>query len=578
MTVRPCLSSLCLALLPVLAAPAFAAETEAPVTIQTITAQKRWLHLPVKNGAKRTPVTIFCKGEMIRTFDAELADGSPDWWAPLDIGPWQGSTLTIEAQGLAAGSAALKNLRQTDEKITPEDVYREPLRPQFHFTSRTGRLNDPNGLLYFGGKYHLFFQFAPFSYGSGAKHWGHATSTDLVHWEEQDIALYPDERGHAISGSGVVDVRNTSGFGAENAPPIVLTYTVAGKDRFQGIATSLDGKSFTPQKDLQVVRNITPKNRDPKVFWHEPTKRWVMALYVGVPHETLKDEKGKPLRVATIHFLTSPDLKNYEPASVFRGGTGEDRYLHECPDVFSLPVEGEPENVKWIISGANGEYQIGQFDGKTFTPEGPKLPSFVGNRYAGQTFSNAPDGRLIQMGWMIYATFPGMPFDQCMNVPVELKLKRTPDGLRLASMPVPELDQLRRSPVRIPPQTLKPGQNPLQGIDRELFDLETVIDPGTAKTITFRLRGTEVIYDAAAGTLRCSKFTAPLPLVEGKIHLRILGDRTILEIFGADGLFSMPVAKLPCDGNNALSLECSGGEAALESLTVYEMTSAWPQP
>ena len=323
--------------------------------------------------------------------------------------------------------------------LTAPRPYREPLRGQFHFSSRRGWNNDPNGLVFYDGEYHLFYQHNPYGWGWGNMHWGHAVSSDLVHWQELGDALAPDPLGPMFSGSAVVDWKNTSGFGKPGQPAQVLIYTAAGDPTVQCIAFSTDGRNYAKFSGNPVVKQITGGNRDPKVIWHEPTQKWVMTLYV------------EQNRVHTIQFLSSPNLKDWTRMSHTDG-------FFECPDFFELPVDGDAANRKWVLTAASSEYMVGTFDGTTFTPETPKLPGHRGRGfYAAQTFSDIPseDGRRIQIGWFQTET-PGMPFNQSMTIPLELKLTATLEGPRLTWTPVKELASLRARSHRFDPVTLQP--------------------------------------------------------------------------------------------------------------------------
>ena len=304
-----------------------------------IRAAQHWLWFPVKSGAEKRVVTVTCHGETVHRFEVELADAETDWWSPLDIHRWQGEMLTVSFDPLPEGSRGLAEITQSDQELGGDDLYRERLRPQLHFSAKRGWLNDPNGMVYFDGLYHLFFQHSPFSWGGSDKWWGHAVSRDLVHWEEWDEALAPDDLGAMWSGSGVVDHDNTSGLGEDGHPPLVLVYTAAGDPFVQCLASSTDGCTFTKYSGNPVVGNITEGNRDPRVFWYAPGRHWVMTLWV--------EQNGHN----TIHFLTSPDLKAWTPASVTDGGPGSDGFLFECPDMFELPVDSDADHEKM---GADG--------------------------------------------------------------------------------------------------------------------------------------------------------------------------------------------------------------------------------
>jgi sucrose-6-phosphate hydrolase SacC (GH32 family) len=523
-----------------------------------LVAAKRYLRFPVKNGGTMRRVMVLASGRAVREFDIELADAAPDWWAPLDISAWAGKPLTVRVDRLPSDSKALTSLAQSDAR-TAENVYRERLRPGFHFSPAFGWTNDPNGLVYLDGEYHLFFQHNPYGTKWGNMHWGHAVSRDLVHWRERGEALYPDALGPMFSGSAVVDRGNTSGFGKANRPPLVLAYTAAGTPTVQCLAYSTDdGRSFTKYAKNPVVKQITPGNRDPKILWHAPTKRWVMVLYV---------EKNKK---HTIHFLTSPNLKDWQVTDVVDG-------FFECPDLFELPVEGDAKARHWVLTAADSGYRLGDFDGRTFTPRTPKLPGHRGKGfYAAQTFSDIPatDGRRVQVGWF-QAPAPGMPFNQAMTVPLVLKLLPTPYGPRLAWSPVRELEALRTKSHHAGPLTLKPGGEPLKNAGGELLDVRAEFTPGDATTTTFTVRGVPIVYDAKKQELSVAGHRAPAPLRDGKQRLAILVDRTGVEVFASDGLTYIPLPVIPKAADRAVTVRATGGAVRFDTLDVHELRSIW---
>ena len=541
----------------------------APSPTREITVTGTYLFFPVKTGGPKRKMAVEVDGRAERTFEIELADSAPDWWAQLDVSAWKGKTVTVRAGKLPVGSAGLTAIDQGDRLKGGEDLYREPLRPQFHFSAKRGWLNDPNGLVYANGEYHLFFQHNPYGWGWGNMHWGHAVSTDLIHWDERAEALYPDALGPMFSGSAVVDRDNTSGLGAPGKPPLVLIYTAAGNPAVQCLASSTDGgKTFTKFAGNPVVKQITPGNRDPKVFWHAATKRWVMALYVELPG---KAKDGKPALNHTIHFLTSPDLKAWVV-------TGKTDGFFECPDLFELPVDGDAAKAKWVLTGASSEYMVGTFDGRQFTPETPKLPGHRGRGfYAAQTYSDIPagDGRRIQVGWL-QAPSPGMPFNQAMSVPLSLKLVSTGDGPRLTWTPVKEVDTLRGRGIVAGPLTLDPGSpNPLGAAKGELLDVVAAFEPGTAKEVAFAVRGVAVVYDVPKQELVVNGHRAPAPLRDGRLDLRVLADRTAFEVFAAGGRTYLPVPVIPKPDALGVSVAAVGGPVKFSDMTVYPLRSAW---
>ncbi len=525
--------------------------------------EKPYLNFPVKTGAPKRRVSVLVNGNVEREFEIELAEGAPDWWAFLDATPFHGKSITLKAK-LPGSSHALESITQSKTIEGSEDLYHESRRPQFHFTSRRGWLNDPNGLVFYRGEYHLFYQHNPYGWNWGNMHWGHAVSKDLVHWKELPIALYPDEHGTMYSGSAIVDWNNTAGFQQGDEPALVAMFTAAGKPFTQGLAFSNDrGRTWTKYEKNPVLPHIAAENRDPKVIWYAPEKKWVMALYLDHSDYAL---------------FASRDLKHWEKlCDVTIPGDSE------CPEFFEIPVDGNSQNTRWIFYGANGRYLIGRFDGKKFTPEAGPFELQHGNCwYASQTFNDIPkrDGRRILIPWgrMTERDVPfhqGMPFNQMMGIPVELALRTTDDGLRLVANPVEELESLRKAVHEIKPQTLNPGKNPLAGIEGELFDIVAELAPGDATQIEFKLRGIDVTYDVVKEEISCQGRTAALKLVDGKIRLRMLVDRTSIDIFGNDGAAYLPIGIALPAGNKSLQISAIGGAGQVQLLKVYELNSSW---
>lgn len=456
------------------------------------------------------------------------------------------------------------------------NLYDEIHRPQFHFTAKKGWLNDPNGLMFCEGEYHLFLQHNPEGTEWGNMTWAHAVSGDMVHWTQLDHAIYPDNLGTIFSGSGVVDHNNTAGWQSGDEKVMVCIYTSAGThvqpqvDFTQSVAYSNDrGRTWTKYAGNPVLGHVIGSNRDPKVIWHGPTGKWVMALYL--------DEEEYAI-------FTSPDLKNWtRTCTLTIGGCSE------CPDLFELPVDpplpggsdaasDDETNTKWVFWGGNGNYLLGSFDGETFTPEsGPHQSNWGGNCYAAQTWSDIPseDGRRLQIAWMSGGKYPDMPFNQQMSFPVELTLRTTPDGPRLGKMPVREIAGIRAKTHSWADTAITPGENLLSEVSGELFDIRAEIEIGDASEVGFTLRGQKVQYDVAAATVTCLDKTAPLAPVEGRITLRILLDRTSIEVFGNNGTISMPTCFLPDATDRGIAIYAAGGEARVVSMDVHELKSAW---
>lgn len=547
----------------------------------------RYLLWPVKTGEKdgsTQRVTVTVDGKLVHAFSIELST-EPEWFAHTDMAAWQGKDAIIRVDGKwpansppAPDSPVLELVRNSDRIWSDENLYREELRPQLHFSSRRGWLNDPNGLCFYNGEYHLFYQHNPYGWRWGNMHWAHAVSKDLVHWKEQPIALYPDlsanEHRMMFSGSAVVDWKNTSGLGSGGMPPLILLYTGHGKRVTQDLAWSLDGRTYEKFNGNPVVDQMHQGNRDPKVFWHPGAGHWVMLLYAGL---LSGEKKGLPAGEEwkkhrhTVQILSSPDLRTWKLESVVEGGIGEDKYLYECPDLVSLPLDGNSEKKKWVLFGANGEYVIGKFDGRNFVPEIERLPGPRGkgwSYYAGQTFSDVPDGRVILMAWGPAAS-PGMPFNNLMTLPVELALRSTPEGPRLFRDPVRELLTLRASTNQA---------NDLMNFRAELVELVAEFESNDAKQagpVTFWLRGVRLVYDGAKDEWNIDGHAFRVPSTGGAQKVRVFVDRTFIEIFAGDGLVYVPVPVLVDPKNLIVRADIPKG-LKMKNLEVYQLNSIWP--
>lgn len=444
--------------------------------------------------------------------------------------------------------------------------YTERYRPQFHFTSSTDWINDPNGLVFFEGEWHLFFQRVPGSNDGNTmtKSWGHAVSTDLVRWTQLPDALSPDDKGSIWSGSAVVDWQNTSGFGTGGKPPLVAFYTNA-KDPFdQRLAYSNDrGRTWTKVAE-PILKNVQGRNRDPKVIWYEPTKRWVMALYLDQRHRFALYDSANLRDWSLLHEVTLE---------------GDD----ECPDFFPLPLDGDASRQKWIFTGANGRYLVGAFDGKTFTPETDSLPGDkgTGTFYAAQTFSDAPDGRRIQIAWFRDGKYPGMPFNQQLGFPCELTLRSTPRGPRLFKAPVREIESLRGEDltarnVSLPAGRPVPIASPLNGCTEIVADVAL----GEASAVTLDVRGTPVTFrregERGLSVSAWDRRVSLAPRDDGRVRFRALIDRTSIELFLEEGATVLSGCFLPADDRRNVSLAAEGGPAWATSLTAHQLNAAWP--
>jgi len=466
------------------------------------------------------------------------------------------------------------------------EYYKEKYRPQFHFTAKKNWLNDPNGLVYYHGVYHLFFQYMPPHRPEEYKDWGHAVSTDLLHWKQTPDHITPHKVWSGCwSGSAVVDVNNSAGFQIGEEKTIVAFITNGGDPGrgigplcTQCIAYSTDGgTTFTYYDQNPVIRNIYNSNRDPKVVWDEDSKQWIMSLYMDKPNE--------------FGLFSSSDLKEWKHLStaILNG-------VIECPGFEPLPVDGDVTDKRWLFFGANGDYLIGSFDGTHFTPETKITQGDFGNNYyAAMTWNNAPDGRCILIAWMSTQRYPNMPFEQQMNFPVELSLRTTPDGIRLFKMPVPEIRNLYEKEYQWQNKIINDTYI-IEDLNGDLYDMDIEVDINRSSSFEIGLRNITLHYDAVTNLLSCGGTPvdgwatrrrpnknstnnlgeAPLIPVDGKIKLRILLDRTSIEIFGNDGQVVITSCFMSDDDNRTYSFTSKDG-VKIVNAKVYSLKSTWTE-
>ena len=527
---------------------------------RSITVDRQYLVLPVAKGPMSGHLRLRDESGTVREFDIRLADGAGDYQVFSDLEPYRGAKLTVEYEGDTA--ASLDGIFLADEPVDPGEIYRERLRPQFHFSSRRGWNNDPNGLFYYGGEYHLLYQHNPYSTDWGNLHWGHAVSTDLVQWTELPVALYPDALGTMSTGSSVVDYENTSGLGSDEGPAIVAVYTAGHADWVdeftQCVAFSTDGgRSWTKYDGNPVMGHIIGKNRDPKVIWHPETERWIMPLYM--------DQSDYAI-------FASPNLLEWEHVSDFtlRGAT-------ECPELFPLPVDGDEDDRRWVFWGANSTYAVGSFDGTAFRPEQSlRMLQPDGCAYAAQTWGENPDDdRLLQMAWF-RQVMPGMPFGQFMTIPWSLGLIRRDDGIVLTADPVQELEVLWEEQWQERDVELTAGTELEAGLGGELLDLEVDIDLGEADSAGVVVRGVPVWYDRSLGALFCGSYTALMTVPLRSLRLRILADRTSIEVFADGGTTLVAAGVVLRPEDQEVRLFARGGSPLVRKVRVSRLRTAWP--
>ncbi len=509
--------------------------------------------------------------------------------------------------------------------VAAADLYREPWRPQFHFTPERNWMNDPNGMVYHRGEFHLFYQFNPFGDKWGHMSWGHAVSRDLTHWEHLPLALAEENGVMIFSGSAVVDHRNTSGFGTRRNPPMVALYTghyTTRKLQNQQLAYSTDlGRTWTKYPGNPVLDLGKEDFRDPKVIWHEPSGQWVMVVSLPVERQ--------------VAFFTSPDLKQWRRSGTF-GPLGSVKGIWECPDLFPVQIEGRRRATQWVLivnvgsgapaGGSGCQYFVGDFDGQTFRADSRSQPvrpepsltagaaagtvaeaalwaDWSTDFYAAVSWSDVPrrDGRRLWLGWMSnweYAQdVPTSPWRSAMTVPRSLTLRETPSGYHLLQQPVRELEALRTSSAKVRgiPCSAAATWAASRGDLGALADLSIDLT-GVARDTTFTLRlhtgpgeFTAVTVDSGSGLLTLDRtrsgrtdfharfpsvHRAPVRIVDGRLRLRLLLDTSSIEVFAQDGETATSTLIFPTGGERRVELAWSGTEPTVKRLDWYRLRSA----
>ncbi len=541
-------------------------------TMVRVSGNDRYVLLPVQETAPSARVRVLSDGVEVLSANVSLAVEKTDYQVPLDLGAWSGRDILLDirtnrgrgVQRNPSGDVCWKEMTTAPvfDRTNREKAY----RPFYHFTPEYGWMNDPNGLVYQDGEWHLFYQYNPYGSLWGNMHWGHAVSRDLVNWEHLGIAIAPDALGSIFSGSAVVDKENTAGFGRD---AIVAMYTSAGDNQTQSIAYSNDGgRTFAkyPGNPVIVAEN-KPDFRDPKVFWDDQTRQWKVVLAAG----------------QEVQFYSSDNLKDWKYESSFGQGYGSHDGVWECPDLIRLPFEGKD---KWVLllninpggpfGGSATQYFVGSFDGKTFQcddlPTVTRWMDYGKDHYATVTWSNAPQGRSVALAWMSnwqYAnSVPTQQFRSSNSVPRDLSLIRKGKEVILKSMPSPEVEALRGRPVRYKLSTapVKLFENP-----HCAYELVVRLTLPKKKSAAFALSnelGEQVVFTCdpetqtfsmdrrGSGNVQFSEAfvsvtTAPAQ-VGGKMELRLLVDSASIEAFGED--FCMTNLVFPSSPYNTLKL------------------------
>ena len=512
-----------------------------------------YLNIPISHRQARERMTLMVDGKPERTFNIRIADGEPDYWVFCDIREFKGKQLSLSYPHKAEG---LDRIFQADEIVGHDSLYRERYRPKVHYTQRRGWNNDPNGLIYYEGEYHLFYQHNPYEREWENMTWGHAVSRDLVHWQELAPALHPDHLGTMFSGSAVIDYDNTSGFGSKRNPAMVAFYTADGERQTQCVAYSLDkGRTWTKYEGNPVI-DSGPKwqsrdTRDPKVFWYAPKGHWVMVLNERDGHS----------------IYNSTDLKTWHYKSHTTG-------FWECPELIELAVDDNPDNKKWVMYGASGTYMIGSFDGECFTPEAGKFYYVKGNIYAAQCYNNIPaaDGRTIQIGWG-QINHPHLPVNGMMTFPTELTLRTTRNGVRLFSYPVAELEKIKRLQGEWKDLSAEEATSKLKSVENEApCFIRATISLSHATSAGLALNGQNIVdYDMNRNTVN-GTFYSPEEIGSMDLSFDIILDSTSAEVFIDGGALSLV---MELHRRNGDGLNFWGNNIKVKHLQLFSLDSIW---
>jgi fructan beta-fructosidase len=546
------------------AAPKPSAPAEAPATREIKLTGKLLLY-PVSKGKNKGMLSVRVDGALIHNLEGNLAQTREDvaWWGYLDVGEYVGKTAVLATTPPVNGPGlALIEIANEERHLLP--LYDEAMRPQFHQSQKQGWNNDPNGMVYDDGEYHLFWQCNPVGVQWGNMYWGHSTSPDMIHWTEQRRALRPFGGAYSpdrhpslankncFSGSAHVDVDNTGGWqkGTEKTMVAVFTDTGCG----EALAYSNDrGLHWTYYDKNPVIKH---SGRDPKLVWYEPGKHWVIATFDQSPDKKI----GR-----NVAFYSSKDLKEWALNSHLPG-------YFECPALLELPVDGDKNNTRWVVFAADAKYVVGSFDGKTFTPEFEgKQTVHYGSFYASQCFSNPPDGRVVQVGWARINMGGDMPFNQTFSLPLDLTLRNTPEGIRMFANPIEEVNALHDGkPQTLTAKTVTADSPASLTVEGQLFDITLILRKGDATKATLSFGRNAVTYDFNTGMLD----KMPVSLTDGKLKLRVLVDRPMYEVVGNDGQ-SYLTAPRQAAPPGTISVKAEGGSVTVESLEVFKMSSIW---
>ncbi len=520
-----------------------------------------YLVFPVSHTAQKKKLSFMNKGTLVFDLEIELDYVCPDYSVYINIERFRGMEIELVCE-----PEVRMDLQTSDVKYSGMEFYHEKYRQQFHFSPKLGWINDPNGLVYYKGIYHLFFQHNPAGAKWGNMHWGHATSKDLVHWDELECSLYPDKLGTMFSGSAIVDKKNVAGLKSNENEVILLFYTAAGNESelskgqsfTQCMAYSTDGgKVYKAYENNPLIPEIASSNRDPKVIYDEESDSYVMVLF---------------LINNSFALLSSKNLLEWKQLQEI--SLEEDA---ECPDFYPLAVDSDKNNVKWVFSGASGKYFIGSFNGNRFKPETGTLRLRYGNNsYASQTWSDIEpqDGRRIRIAWDT-CDIPAAYFNKSLSFPCEMTAKTVEDGIYLFTYPIKEIESLYKASAVY--NDIFIAENTIYSLELngKAYDINLKLPYPKKTTFGITFFGMNLECNTAENQLKCLKQTAPLASVDGALELRILIDTASVEIFINKGQFYLAHGFMMDFNINRLKLESDHTGIQVSELKVCEIKSIW---
>ena len=572
-------------------------------TLVRVTGSGRYILLPVQETNDDASVSILVDGKPDRTINVRLAKTKVDYTVPFDLSPYKGRNVVLNittSQNRATVREAKEDACWNNMSVTDSfpAANREKFRPAFHHTPVYGWMNDPNRMFYKDGVWHLYYQWNP--YGSKWQNmtWGHSSSTDLINWQHHPAAIEPDGLGAVFSGSCAIDKDDTAGFGSD---AVIALYTSAAASQVQSLAHSNDnGNTFEIYPGNPVI-TLESEARDPNMFWNEATGEWNLVLAHALEHEML--------------VFTSPDMKQWTLQSAFGKGLGAQDGVWECPDLFELAVDGSDQK-KWVMicninpggpfGGSATQYFIGEFDGKTFTPDRDadgnvptKWMDYGKDHYATVSWSNAPDNRRTVIGWMsnwqYAAEVPTMQYRSANTLPREIGLFRASDGeIYTSCTPSPEIGALRGN-ASVKKRSFTAGKKSrtfaLPEANGGICEITLEITPKKGVPVNLTLANeagnkVEMVYNPAESTFSFDRYqsgqtdfsqdfpaitTAPAFTDGGNLRLRIFIDRSSIEVFEQNGRFAMTNLVFPESPYTTLSVNAPAGNARIENLAIYPL-------